>query len=180
VLFLSRLFKYEFRFRSNKAFEEVLEETLVDMVAASELVVDTVAGAEPDTTTKQIGFGAGRLGWNGRKWILTYAAMIRNFVEGYRIVVRALGQLLDQPVAEKDLVKNALELGQRMYHAGELERMESISKPMFENALLALQDQGCIRTTQGKLTLTPQYATEGSLLELEAKVASYLQQELDH
>lgn len=176
VLFLSRLFKYEFRFRANKAFEEVLEETLRDMAEASELVLPTNEASAP----KQVGFGTGRLGWNGRKWVLTYAAMIRNFVEGYRIVVRALSQLLDQPCTEKELVKNALELGQRMYHAGELERMESISKPMFENALLALQDQGCVRSTQGKLTLTPQYGTEASLLELEAKVASYLQQELDH
>lgn len=176
VLFLSRLFKYEFRFRANKAFEEVLVETLQDMAEAHELVLPT----DDATVPKLVGFGTGRLGWNGRKWVLTYASMIRNFVEGYRIVVRALSQLLDQPLSEKDLVKNALELGQRMYHAGELERMESVSKPMFENALLALQDQGCVRSTQGKLTLTPQFATEASLLELEAKVASYLQQELDH
>ncbi len=180
VLFLSRLFKYEFRFRSNKAFDEVMDEILTDMVEASELSISETPGADASSVLKHVGYGSGRLGWNGRKWVLTYAAMIRNFVEGYRIVVRSLVQLLDQAVAEKDLVKSALELGQRMYHAGELERMESISKPMFENALLALQDQGCVRATQGKLTLTPQYATEGTLLELEAKVASYLQQELDH
>ncbi len=182
VLFLSRLFKYEFRFRSNQSFEEVFDETLSDMVAASELALEpgSAAGAEaPDAKSGAVGYGPGRLGWHGRRWVLTYAAMVRNYVEGYRVVVRALSQLLDQPLAEKDLVKNALELGQRMYHAGELERMESISKPMFENALLALQDQGCVRTTQGKLTLTPHYSTEPSLLDLEAKVASYLQQELE-
>lgn len=182
--FLSRLFKYEFRFHSNQTIEAVFHQTVIDMVAANELAattgpVDSRADTEQGTPLESIGYGTGRLGWNGRKWVLTYAAMIRNFVEGYRIVVRALTQLLDQPLTEKDLVKNALELGQRMYHGGELERMESISKPMFENALLALQDQGCVRATQGKLTLTPQYATEGSLLELETKVASYLQQELE-
>lgn len=196
VLFLSRLFKYEFRFRSNKTFEEVFHETLADMVEAHELSVEPNVGAsvesnvestestadgaaEPSKRAGSVGYGEGRLGWHGRKWVLTYAEMIRNYVEGYRVVVRALTQLLDQPLTEKDLVKNALELGQRMYHGGELERMESISKPMFENALLALQDQGCVRTTQGKLTLTPQYGTEASLLELETKVASYLKQELE-
>lgn len=180
VLFLSRLFKYEFRFRSNKTFEEVFHQTLSDMVEAAELAWDpaSIAGDAPEAS-KAVGYGAGRLGWHGRKWVLMYAAMVRNYVEGYRIVVRALSQLVDRPLAEKDLVKNALELGQRMYHGGELERMESISKPMFENALLALQDQGCVRTTQGKLTLTPQYSTEAALLELEAKVATYLQQELE-
>ncbi len=168
-LFLSRLFKYEFRFRANKPFEDIFQEVLADMVAANEL---TREGDE-------IGYGTGRNGWHGRKWIVMYGAMLRNFVEGYRLVVRSLTSLLDQPLAEKDLIKNTLDLGQRMYHAGQIERLESISKPMSENALLALQDQACIRSTQGKLTLTPQYSTESALMELETKVGEFLDQELE-
>lgn len=168
-LFLSRLFKYEFRFRANKPFEDIFQEVLGDMIDANEL---TREGDE-------VSYGEGRNGWHGRKWIVMYASMVRNFVEGYRLVVRSLTLLLDKPMTEKDLIKQTLELGQRMYHAGQLERLESISKPMSENALLALQDQACVRSTQGKLTLTPQYSTESALMELEAKIGAYLEQELE-
>src|SRR5690606_22623793 len=169
VRYLARLFKYEFRFRSDKSCDDAFSETLSDMIDAQEV----------SRSGERIGPGPGRNGWTGQKWLSTYASIVRNFLEGYRVVVRSLHPLLDQPLPEKDWIRDAIALGQRMYHAGELERLESISKPMFENALLALQDQGCVRTTQGKLTLTPQYATESSLSELEAKISQYLDRELE-
>ncbi len=178
VTYLARLFKYEFRFRSDKSCDEAFSETLNAMVRAEEVTILPEA-ADANEAGERVMPGPGRNGWTGRKWLSTYASIVRNFLEGYRVVVRSLNPLLDQPLPEKEWIKDAISLGQRMYHAGELERLESVSKPMFENALLALQDQGCVRTTQGKLTLTPQFATESSLAELESKISFYLERELE-
>jgi glycerol-3-phosphate O-acyltransferase len=167
VQFLSRLFKHEFRFRADKTFEEVFNITLEDMQAAGELV------HEGDSVRP----GVGRDGWSGQKWLLVYASMIRNFVESYRIFARSLIALLDESLPDKDLIKLALTTGSRMYLAGEVERSEAISKPVFQNALAAFQDQGYLKSAQGRLSLAERCSSEAEVTALEAQISVYLERD---
>jgi glycerol-3-phosphate O-acyltransferase len=163
---LSRLFKHEFRFRADAPFAEIFAETIERMRAASELVIDSEG---------RIDAGPGRLGWNGREWLLTYAAFLRNFLEAYRIAARGLGALLKGPMPEKDLIKKTLHTGKRMFFTGEVERPEAVSQPTLKNALAALVDHGIIRADGGKIELVT--ATPEAVKAAEALVFSYFDRE---
>jgi glycerol-3-phosphate O-acyltransferase len=164
---LSRLFKHEFRFRADARFDEIFEETLASMRTASEVVVDAEG---------RIDAGAGRLGWSGREWLLTYAAFLRNFLESYRIAARGLGALLKGPLPEKDLVKKTLQTGKRMFFTGEVERPEAVSQPTLRNAFSALSDHGILRVDAGKMELVN--ATPEAVRAAEGLIVAYLDREV--
>lgn len=164
---LSRLFKHEFRFRADKRFDLIFDETQEAMLRAGELVIGEGQTLAP---------GPGRLGWSGREWLVSYAGLLRNFLEGYRVAARGLAALLKGPLAEKDLVRRALGAGQRMYLAGEIERRESISKPLVQNALLAFVDQGyVVRSDDGKLALAGSFDNARAVATIEGRVTGYLE-----
>jgi len=166
---LSRLFKHEFRFRADAPFDQIFEQTLQAQQAAGELC------QKGDADSKNIVAGEGHDGWTGQQWLLTYASFLRNFVEGYRIAARGLAVLLEGPLAEKDLVKHALQTGHRMYLAGEIERREAISKLLVSNALAAFFDLGYIGRPVGKIQLTADYENLVAVRDIEAKIAHYLE-----
>jgi glycerol-3-phosphate O-acyltransferase len=157
---LSRLFKYEFQFRADAPFEQIFDQTLDAMIRDGEL---TRRGAVID-------LGEGE----GRERVIFYASTIRNFVEGYRIAARGLAPLLRGPLPAKDLVKRAIVLGGRMFLAGDIERREAVSRPLFENAFGAFTDQGYVSRTEGKLALSESYDTAAAVRTIEAKVAGFL------
>jgi glycerol-3-phosphate O-acyltransferase len=161
---LSRMFKFEFMFRADASFDRIFDETLADMTSAGELA----------TQGDAIAFGPGHDGLDGRGWIAFYAAVIRNFVESYRIAARALRVLTRGAMAEKDLVARALRIGEQMFLGGEIERAEAVSRPALENALLAFIEQGYLRRLEGKLGLAESFADEDAAQAIEGKVASYL------
>ena len=84
----------------------------------------------------------------------TYADMLSSYFEAYLLAVRsasglprkggALEEDKTEGVGRKEWVKKTLELGQRMYLAGELEHRESISKPKLETAIRALKEHGLL------------------------------------
>ena len=121
---LSRLFKFEFRFRADRPFEKIFDETLARMLADAEL---THEGGT-------LGIGPGRDGWSGHDWLVLYCALLRNFLEGYWVAARVLSDLVRAPLAEKDLLKRGIALGNRAFLAGELERNEAVSKSILANA----------------------------------------------
>ncbi|HEX3594085.1 MAG TPA: hypothetical protein VHU80_03255, partial [Polyangiaceae bacterium] len=164
---LSRLFKYEFRFRADAPFAEIFEDTITRMTLASELSVDAEG---------RIDEGAGRLGWSGREWLLTYAAFLRNFLESYRIAARGLGALLKGPLPEKELIKKTLQTGKRMFFTGEVERPEAVSQPTLRNAFSSFADQGILRVEGGKLELVS--PTPDSVKAAEILVFSYFDREV--
>ncbi len=164
---LAKLLKFEFRFASNGAFEDSVEATIQAMLDDRELEL-TDGGLVP---------GQGHDGWSGHKWLLSYASMIRNFLEGYRIFVRALTALLDAPCSEKDLIKKALETGGKMYLAGEIERREAVCKPILQNALSSYMEQNVLRPNRGLVVLGPDAASEEALHRIELNLAAYLERE---
>jgi glycerol-3-phosphate O-acyltransferase len=163
VFELSRLFKVEFRFRADAPFDVIFDDALAAMKADGELA----EGAG------QIAPGPGREGWTGREWLQCYAAILRNFLEGYRIAARSLSELVERPLADKELVRRALTMGHRLFLEGTIRRWEAVSKPILQNAYAAFADQGYVIHREGKYHAGPELVGQ-KLDELEARVAKYL------
>lgn len=163
---LSRLFKFEFMFRADATFAEIFDETLADL--ASQGVLSFEPGEEALVEVAE--------GDEARARVALYAATIASFLEGYRVVARALAMLLKQPkgVAQKELVKRAISVGKRMALSGEVSRREGICRPVLENAVAAFLDQGYLAKSEGKLVLAASFATLSAVQAIEARVASFL------
>jgi glycerol-3-phosphate O-acyltransferase len=163
---LAELFKYEFRYRSDKDYVALFDETLSAMQSAGEAEV---------FADGRVDIGSGHDGHGGGVWLRGYASIVRNFVEGYRVAARGLTVLLRGPLAEKDLLKRMLTVGHRMYLAGEIERHEAISKPILLNALLAFKDEGYVQQREGKFQLTSSFDSADAVATIEARIAGYLE-----
>jgi glycerol-3-phosphate O-acyltransferase len=61
-----------------------------------------------------------------------------------------------------------------MFYAGEIERREAVSKPLFENAYQALTDQGYLVKTDAKLELAESFQTARAVAAIESRIAGYL------
>ncbi len=140
---LSKLFKFEFRFRADAPFEAIFESTVQAMAAAGEVV------REGET----LAAGPGHDGWSGHLWLRTYASILQNFIEGYYVAARALELLEKSPLAEKELTKKALSAGHRLFLEGSIERSESVSKTIVQNAFQAFIDHGYLTVRDTKLDL---------------------------
>jgi glycerol-3-phosphate O-acyltransferase len=161
---LSRLFKLEFMFRADAPFEQIFDDTVNDMVALGEIVL------EGDTAT----FGPGHDGLDGRGWVTFYAAVVQSFLEGYRIAARSVRVLTGGALTEEDLAQRALRIGELMFLGGEIERSEAVSRPTLENAFAAFVDQGYLKRSDGKLVLASAFAGDEAAQAIEAGVAAYL------
>ncbi|MES1175392.1 MAG: 1-acyl-sn-glycerol-3-phosphate acyltransferase [Myxococcales bacterium] len=140
---LSKLFKFEFRFRADAPFEAIFENTVRAMASAGEVVRNDGLLSE----------GPGHDGWSGHLWLRTYASILQNFIEGYYVAARALELLEKSPMAEKELVKKALTLGHRLFLEGSIERSEAVSKNIVQNAFQAFIDHGYLTVRDTKLDL---------------------------
>jgi glycerol-3-phosphate O-acyltransferase len=161
---LSRLFKYEFRFRADAPFEQIFQDTLSLMATSEELSLEA----------DRVRPGRGRDGWSGAEWLGHYAAILRNFVEGYRVAARSLGAIQERPLPEKDLTRKALAIGQHMFLDGEIQRWEGVSKPLFASAYDAFADQGYLVRREGKYHAGIELGSPQALGELEQRIVSYL------
>jgi glycerol-3-phosphate O-acyltransferase len=164
---LSRWFKYEFMFRADATFEQIFRETLQNMLGHEELI---------RTKEGLLDFGPGHDGLPGQMWVTFYAETIRPFFAGYRVAARTLTLLLKGPMAEKDMVKKALAIGERMYLAGEITRLEGINRSILENAFNALRDQQYIVLHDGKWELSSSFATQDTVGIVEAQIRSFVPQ----
>ncbi|MEM9187871.1 MAG: 1-acyl-sn-glycerol-3-phosphate acyltransferase [Myxococcota bacterium] len=126
---MSKLLKHEFVYPADATFDGLFDETIHAMAEAGDLTIDG------DTLTR--GDEDERLPF--------FAAMIRTYLETYRLADHGVETLLDSPLAKKEWLKKTLALGQRLYLSGELTMRESLSKHRLENALLSLRDRGVIR-----------------------------------
>jgi glycerol-3-phosphate O-acyltransferase len=167
---LAELFKHEFRYKHDRDYDALWRETLSAMQSRGE--AELFPGGRVDV-------GSGHDGYSGAAWLRLYAAIVRNFVEGYRIAARGLTALLRGPLTEKELLKRTLTIGHRMYLAGEIGRHEAISKPILQNALLAFKDEGYVLQREGKYRLTPSFETADAVQTIEARIAAYLESALD-
>jgi len=160
---MSQLFKHEFRFRADAEFEQIFDEALAAMVRDRELV----------TRNDMIDLGEGHDDWPAQVWLQTYASIIRSFVEGYRVAARGLTLLLKGPLTEKELLKRALVLGDRMYLSNDIELREAVNKPLLTNALTAFREEGYLRSREGKLSLTDSFASAEAVTAIEGRIAGF-------
>ncbi|MBN2193737.1 MAG: 1-acyl-sn-glycerol-3-phosphate acyltransferase [Polyangiaceae bacterium] len=161
---LSRLFKHEFRFRADAPFDEIFASTIDVMLASGELA-ESAGGLDT---------GPGRGEAAGLWWVVTYANMLKNFLEGYRIAARALLLLVKTPATEKDLVRRALAVGSRMVTTGEVERREAVCKPLIENAIASLMDEEYLRRDGERLELAESFRDAKAVTAIEGRIAGFM------
>ena len=161
---LSKLFKHEFRFRADAPFEQIFQQTLSVMAQSGEL----------SRTEETLEPGPGRDGLGGADWLGLYAAILRNFLEGYRVAARSMSVVLERPVPEKELTRKALSLGQHMFLAGEIRRWEAVSKPIFTSAFASFVDHGYLSLREGKYLPGAELSSAEVATEFEARLVDYL------
>lgn len=161
---LSRLFKFEFRFRADRPFEKIFDETLAQMLADGELLQEN----------GQLSIGPGRDDWSGLDWLVLYSALLRNFLEGYWIAARALSELVKAPLSDKELLKRGIALGNRAFLAGDVERSEAVSKSILANAFLAFVDHGFLSQRDSKLDLTDQFASDAGARDIAERLRLFI------
>jgi glycerol-3-phosphate O-acyltransferase len=164
VLWLARLFKHEFLFRTEIPYEKVFDEGLQDMTIWGEVALDEGGIARP---------GPGRLGASGEAWLEVHARALAAVVEGYVVASRALRSLLRAPLPEKDLWKHALREGEGMFLARAIQRREALSRPILEAAFASFVDLGVLRRTrEDELELADAHASADAVAAFEARIAA--------
>lgn len=74
----------------------------------------------------------------------SFHGLLRNYFEGYWLVLRASRYLQKKSYPEKDFVKKVMSLGQKALKLELIERPEAISKIIFDNALKYYLEKGVI------------------------------------
>jgi len=161
---LSKLFKFEFRFRADAPFEAIFETTVRAMTDCGEL----------ERTGDELSGGKGHDGWSGHKWLRVYASILQNFIEGYYVAARALEYLEKSPMAEKELTKRALSLGHRLFLEGGIERAEAVSKTILQNAFQAFIDHGYLTVRDNKLDLADGVATREAFTAVAEGIGAWI------
>jgi glycerol-3-phosphate O-acyltransferase len=155
---LSRLFKHEFQFRADAPFEAIFDEELAALLADGLLERQGDALRIPsDTASTELAL---------------FAALLRPFIEGYRVAARGLTLLLKSPLSTKELAKRCVPIGRRMFLAGEIECPEAVMTPLFETAVQSFVDQAYIQRQESKLVLVESFASQEAVKAIELRVAS--------
>ncbi|APS00064.1 1-acyl-sn-glycerol-3-phosphate acyltransferase [Pajaroellobacter abortibovis] len=110
---------------------------------------------------------------DAREKLVMYTKLILNFLEGYRVAARSLTFLLRTPLTSQELVKRAISIGEKMFHAGEITYREAIHRSIFENAYSAFLDEGYIVRDKDDLTLAQSYASLETIRTVEQRIASF-------
>jgi glycerol-3-phosphate O-acyltransferase len=135
--FMAKFFKFEFVYDNELSKERMVTEVL-EAFAAMGLVVATEQGAsdQPYVLTHR-----------GMQAAHSFHNLVRNYFEGYWVVLRAFRYLHKKPYSEKDFMKKILTLGQKVLKLELIERPESLSKIIFGNALKFYVQQGLLERT---------------------------------
>jgi glycerol-3-phosphate O-acyltransferase len=163
VLWLSRLFKFEFTFRADAPFERIFDDELRALEQQGELARVALKAGESGIVPN---------GDEGREQFALYGNLVENSVEGYRIAARGLTALLRGPLPTKDVIKRAITTGERMFLSGEIGRREAVTRALFENAFFSFVDQGYVERSDGKFSLTASYATATAVGTIESRIAA--------
>lgn len=126
---LSRLFKYEFLFRSERDFETVVRGA-TDSLAAHQAL------SEENGFVVRTRTGAWCRG--------IFRAVLEHFVECYWLVARELRQLCGGPRHQREFVVQMLRQGERLYTRGDIQLQETLNKEVIKNALRSYQDRGIL------------------------------------
>lgn len=132
MAFMKNFFKYEFVYDNEVSDERMIEEVLQTFERLEWLH---------------------RVGQDDQPFILSHSGLraahsfhglLRNYFEGYWLVLRAFKYLQKRSYTEKDFMKKVLNLGQKALKLELVERGEAVSKIIFANALNYYLEKGVI------------------------------------
>ncbi|MGA2402065.1 MAG: 1-acyl-sn-glycerol-3-phosphate acyltransferase [Syntrophobacteraceae bacterium] len=132
VTFMKNFFKFEFVYDNELSDEKLVRDVL--------------------HIFEDLGF-LHRLGEGDQPFILAHKGLrashafhglLRNYFEGYWLVLRGLHYLQKNGFTEKDFIKKILDLGQKALKLELVERPECVSKIIFDNALKLCVEKGII------------------------------------
>ncbi len=126
---LSRLFKHEFLFRSEKHFTEVVESSL------SELEDEGILKRDGDFVLRPA---------EGQELRNFLCVILQHFLEAGWLTLQALKLLNEGPMYEKDLLSKALQLGDHLYVQGKILWQESISRAVIKNFVKLFEERGLL------------------------------------
>lgn len=149
VRLLSRLFKLEFMYRADADFEAIFSDALSRMIEGGEVIweADRVRRAGGET---------------GRHLVL-YEAMLRTYVEAYRLALRAVVALGGKSTTKKEWIKATLASGRKALASGEVSLRESVVRPKLETALAMMHELGIARTEGETVQTGPKLADAAAL-----------------
>jgi glycerol-3-phosphate O-acyltransferase len=127
-LFLSTLFRREFVYDPDDKFDHQFEGTLAQFVSAGWI-------SQNEDKSYNVHQDADEL-------LVFFARCIQNFVEGYLVAFQALREAAQEPMREKDFIKQAMRRGSELFQAGDNLFAEAASTAVLRNALeLALDEK---------------------------------------
>ncbi len=136
VDFMTNFFKYEFVYDN-----QVPPEKLIDDVLQSFESLGWVRRVGADDQPYQ-------LNSRGLRAAHFFHGLIRNYLEGYWLVLRALKYLQKKPYNERDFLKKVLGLGNKALKLQLIERPEAVSKIIFTNAVKYYVEKGAMGKKQ--------------------------------
>ncbi len=77
--------------------------------------------------------------------------LLNNFIQTYRLTLRAIQKIQFVKLEEKSLIKKILELGENLYLKGDLNSYESISQFSIQNALRLCEREGLLKTHEKEM-----------------------------
>jgi glycerol-3-phosphate O-acyltransferase len=84
----------------------------------------------------------------GRKNLMHFAGLIRNYIESYWVVIRGCLYLKPGAKQAKDWIKKIQQLGAKMHRKGEIRRAESLSQSNYQSAMKFLQDADIVNVSE--------------------------------
>lgn len=135
VGFMKNFFKYEFVY-DNEITDEKLVEDVLDTFNTLGWLEKKGESDQPYTLSHE-----------GLRAAHSFHGLLRNYFEGYWLVLRATRYLQKKPYSEKDFIKKVLNLGQKDLKLELVERPECISKIIFGNALKFYVEKNVIEKT---------------------------------
>ncbi|HOI73330.1 MAG TPA: 1-acyl-sn-glycerol-3-phosphate acyltransferase [Syntrophales bacterium] len=137
--FFKKMFRHEFIFDDRVDDLDEIREVLLYL---SQKGMVSISGGEAG------GFASIEVKGKGKRNLIPFAGLIRNYIESYWVVVRACAYLAQGRMPEKDFLKKIRGLGERMFQKGEIRRSEALSQSNYANALRFLEDMGIAGMTE--------------------------------
>jgi glycerol-3-phosphate O-acyltransferase len=127
------LLRYEFTLDPEESLEALLDRAVEDMVTYGALSRD----------------GAGGLQVADRRLVGELAETVRNFHEGYLLVLLAARALRSRDIPREELPRRVQEWGQVRLAVDELRRPEALSMVGIKNAIRAFREEGVLQVRSG-------------------------------
>lgn len=165
ALWLSRLFKYEFIYRTGATFDTIFNDTVEQLVRGGMITRpdDQIVSVAPEA--------------HARPQLEFLADLLRDYLESYWLAALTVEDVAKGAATDKkDFVKSAMETGRVEFLAGRLTAAESLSRTIIENALLWLLDQKMLVEENKKLKVGPAMAEKSARDALAAEIRTYLRE----